>query len=125
MSFALPLASDPSNAARAASRPAEAAPLLLALAVLALAAFSAAALNDGDTWSHVATGQWILQHGAVPRADPFSYTFAGAPWTAHEWLSEVLFALAFRAAGWSGVALLTGAAAAWRPSSWRTARRAI
>jgi len=111
MSIALPLASDSSNAARAAPRPAEAAPLLLALAVFALAAFSPAALNDGDTWSHLATGEWILQHGAVPRADPFSFTFAGAPWTAHEWLSEVLFALAFRAAGWSGVVLLTGAAA--------------
>ncbi|HYA73338.1 MAG TPA: hypothetical protein VEF36_09265 [Roseiarcus sp.] len=110
MSFALPLASDPSSA-RAASRPAEAAPLLIALAVFALAAFSPAALNDGDTWSHLATGEWILQHGAVPRADPFSFTFAGAPWTAHEWLSELLFALAFRAAGWSGVVLLTGAAA--------------
>ncbi len=111
MSFALPLASDPSNAARAGARPAEAAPLLLALAVFALAAFSPAALNDGDTWSHLATGEWILQHGAVPRADPFSFTFAGAPWTAHEWLSELLFALAFRAAGWSGVVLLTGATA--------------
>ena len=37
---------------------------------------------------------------------------AGAPWTAHEWLSEVLLALAFRFGGWSGVVLLTGAAAA-------------
>ncbi len=111
MSIALRLASGPADAAGAVSRPAEAAPLLLALAVFALAAFSPAALNDGDTWSHLATGEWILQHGAVPRADPFSFTFAGAPWTAHEWLSEVLFALAFRAAGWSGVALLTGAAA--------------
>ena len=37
---------------------------------------------------------------------------AGAPWTAHEWLSEVLLALAFRAGGWSGVVLITGAAVA-------------
>ena len=36
----------------------------------------------------------------------------GAPWTAHEWLSEVLLALALRVGGWSGVVLLTGAAAA-------------
>ena len=111
MSIALPLASGPTNAAGAASRSAEPAPLLIALAVVALATFSPAVLNDGDTWSHLATGEWILQHGAVPRADPFSFTFAGAPWTAHEWLSEVLFALASRAAGWSGVALLTSAAA--------------
>jgi hypothetical protein len=36
----------------------------------------------------------------------------GAPWVAHEWLSEVLLVLAFRLGGWSGVVLLTGAAAA-------------
>ena len=36
----------------------------------------------------------------------------GAPWVAHEWLSEVLMTLAFRLGGWSGVVLLTGAAAA-------------
>jgi hypothetical protein len=111
MSIALPHVSGPTNAAGAASRAAEPAPWLIALAVFALAAFSPAVLNDGDTWTHLATGEWILQHGAVPRADPFSFAFAGAPWTAHEWLSEVLFALAFRAAGWGGVTLLTGAAA--------------
>ncbi|MGD0640503.1 MAG: hypothetical protein ABSC22_07130 [Roseiarcus sp.] len=110
MSIALPLASAPADAT-SASRAVEPAPLLIALAVFALAAFSPAVLNDGDTWSHIATGQWILQHGDIPRADPFSFTFAGAPWTAHEWLSEVLFALAYRVAGWNGVTLLTGAAA--------------
>jgi hypothetical protein len=109
MSIALSSAASPADAS---ARRFEPAPLLIAFAVLALATFSPAALNDGDTWTHVATGQWILAHGAVPRADPFSYSFAGQPWVAHEWLSEVLMALAYRAAGWSGVALLTGAAAA-------------
>src|ERR1700722_12124378 len=107
MSIAAPLA----QPARTTGLSYNAAPLILALAVFALCAFSPAVLNDGDTWSHVATGGWILQHRAVPRVDPFSYTFAGAPWTAHEWLAETLFALAHRAAGWSGVVLLTGAAA--------------
>ena len=51
-------------------------------------------------------------HGAIPRVDPFSVPRSpGQPWTAHEWLAEVIMALAFRAGGWSGVALLTGAAA--------------
>jgi hypothetical protein len=109
MSIVLSSAASPVDVA---ARPFEPAPLLVAFAVLALAAFSPAVFNDGDTWTHVATGQWILAHAAVPRVDPFSYTFAGQPWTAHEWLSEVLMALAYRAAGWSGVALLTGAAAA-------------
>ncbi len=84
MSIALSSAAAPADAT---ARPFEPAPLLIAFAVLARAAFSPAALNDGDTWTHVATGQWILAHGAIPRVDPFSYTFAGQPWTAHEWLS--------------------------------------
>jgi hypothetical protein len=70
------------------------------------------ALGDGDSWWHLATGRWILDHGRVPTTDPFSFTYAGKPWTAHEWLSEVLMALAFRAGGWAGVLVLTGAALA-------------
>lgn len=67
-------------------------------------------LDDGDVFLHVAAGQWILQHHAVPHSDPFSYSFAGAPWVAHEWLSEMLMALAYGWAGWGGVRVLTGLA---------------
>lgn len=84
---------------------------LVALAVFAVAILSIRTLGDGDSWWHVTAGQWILAQGEIPHADPFSLTMAGAPWTAHEWLAEVLLALAFRAAGWSGVMLLTGACA--------------
>jgi hypothetical protein len=83
----------------------------IAIFLFALAAFAPQVLGDGDTWSHIATGQWIFAHGAVPRADPFSHSMPGAPWTAHEWLSEILLTLAFRLGGWNGVVLLTGAAA--------------
>ena len=96
-------------------RGARASGLIVALVVatlFAVAAFSPGVFNDGDTWWHLTTGEWILDHGAVPRADPYSYSMPGAPWTAHEWLSEVCLALAFRAGGWSGVALLTAVAAA-------------
>ncbi len=106
MTLALPCP----GAARAAASDARASGLILALAVLtlfAIAAFTPAVLNDGDTWSHLATGEWILAHRAVPRADPFSWSMPGAPWTAHEWLSEIVLALAFRAGGWGGVALVT------------------
>jgi hypothetical protein len=84
----------------------------ISLFLFTLAAFSPRVLGDGDTWSHLATGEWIIAHGSVPHADPFSHSMAGEPWTAHEWLSEVLLSLAFRLGGWSGVLLLTGAAAA-------------
>jgi hypothetical protein len=72
--------------------------------------FAPQVLNDADTFWHIAAGRWIIAHGAVPQADPFSFTFVGRPWMAHEWLSEVIMAGAFLAAGWSGVMLLTGLA---------------
>ena len=109
MSFALPLvrpASDEGAEARLAGLGLAA----IAIALFALAAFSPAVLGDGDTFSHLATGEWIIAHGAAPRADPFSHSMPGAPWIAHEWLSEVLLALAFRLGGWGGVVLMTGAA---------------
>ncbi len=111
MSFALPFvrsASDDATEARLAGLGLAA----IAIFLFTLAAFSPHVLGDGDTWSHVATGEWIIAHGAAPRADPFSYSMPGAPWTAHEWLSEILLTLSFRFAGWNGVVLLTGAAAA-------------
>lgn len=67
-------------------------------------------LNDGDTFMHIAAGQWMLRHHAVPHDDPFSYSFFGAPWVAHEWLSEVLMALAYNGGGWSAVLVLMGLA---------------
>ena len=46
---------------------------------------------DGDTNWHVAAGRWILAHHLVPATDPFSFTFTGKPWVAHEWVRERLF----------------------------------
>lgn len=62
---------------------------------------------DGDGARHLRLGHLILQTGAVPTADPFSYTRAGAPLLVHEWLSEVFLAWADRLAGLPGVAVLT------------------
>ena len=111
MSFALPSVGSVSHDAYE-TRLAGLGLAAIALFLFTLAAFSPQVLGDGDTWSHAATGEWIISHGTAPHADPFSHSMAGAPWTAHEWLSEVLLALALRFGGWSGVVLLTGAAAA-------------
>ena len=48
-------------------------------------------LADGDTGWHLRTGEWILAHGRVPQQDMFSYTHAGQPWFAWEWLWDVCF----------------------------------
>ncbi len=85
---------------------------VIPIALLGAVSFAPPILNDGDTFWHVAAGRWILAHHAVPRFDPFSFTFAGRPWVAHEWLSETVMAAAYLAVGWGGVMSLTGLAVA-------------
>lgn len=67
-------------------------------------------LGDGDTYMHIAAGHWILQHRAIPTHDPFSHTMLGAPWTAHEWLSEVILATVHDMGGWTGLVAVTALA---------------
>ncbi|WP_428674415.1 hypothetical protein [Reyranella sp.] len=67
-------------------------------------------LADPDSHWHITVGSWILQHGAVPTVDSYSYTFTGQPWIAKEWGSQVLMALAYNAGGWGGVVALCAAA---------------
>lgn len=85
--------------------------LFAGLAGFLLAAFSPGVLNDSDTYWHIRAGEWMLAHGQVLRADPFSYTAANAPWHTQEWLAEIVMALAWRD-GWPGIHLLFGVAAA-------------
>lgn len=79
-------------------------------------AYGGKVLGDPDTYLHVAVGRWILAHHMVPYRGVFSATMAGAPWVAHEWLSEVLLAWLFGHFGWTGpvvaTALCTAAALA-------------
>ncbi len=86
--------------------------MALALLCFSLALFAPAILNDGDTFMHIAAGQWMLDHHQLATTDPFSFTAAGHPWVSHEWLSEVLMALAWRSAGWPGLLLLFACAVA-------------
>jgi hypothetical protein len=71
-----------------------------------------ALLADGDTGWHIRTGDLILDHGRLPGKDPFSFSRAGEPWVAWEWLADLLFAWLHRRAGLKGVVLLAGAAIA-------------
>ncbi len=99
--------------ARAPSRPVQAIPLLVAVFAYALMLWSGRnLLHDGDTFFHIAAGNWIWAHAQVPTSDPFSFTMRGAPWIAHEWLAELIFAGAYAALGWVGVVALTAAAIA-------------
>jgi len=86
-------------------------PMLVAVLLIpAVLGSSQTIFNDGDVSWHIATGQWILDHRAIPHTDPFSFTWFGKPWVPIEWLAEVLYAAAYRLAGYGAVAALVTAA---------------
>src|SRR5215510_11046850 len=67
-------------------------------------------LQDPDVFWHIRTGQWILDHAQFPTVDVFSYTATGKPYISTEWLSQVVFAAAFKFGGWHAVVVLAAAA---------------
>jgi hypothetical protein len=69
-------------------------------------------LKDPDNWWQVKVGLDILASRTLPIIDTYSYTFAGQPWIAKEWLGQVLLATSYSAFGWSGVAFMTISAVA-------------
>ena len=84
---------------------------VIAFCVLfALTLFLPSILNDGDTLWQIRTGEWILDHHAIPAIDPFSFSAGDRRWFAHEWLAETLLALAHRAGGMQGVMVLSASA---------------
>lgn len=99
-------------AIRAVNRTLRLAPTLpdLVFAMLLVALFGRAyswqaLLSDGDTGWHIRAGEYILDHG-MPARDLFSFSRAGQPWCAWEWLSEVIFGQLHRCWGLAGVAVL-------------------
>lgn len=111
------MAGDPKLAMAPLSLPPERTPfydkLLFATFVLFLPPLMASTpglFADGDVSWHVAAGRWILERGAIPATDPFSWTMAGQPWVAHEWLAEVLLGGAYGLGGFAGLAALVSVA---------------
>ena len=55
--------------------------LWLAIAVYALLLINGSVLlGDSDTYWHIAVGKWILDHGAFPYTDIYSFTRNGEAW---------------------------------------------
>lgn len=46
-------------------------------------------LADPDIWWHMRTGEWIVQHHAIPHVDPFSASTLGRPWVDYCWLFDL------------------------------------
>ena len=60
-------------------------------------------LGDGDTGYHIRAGEYIIRTLSIPRHDMFSFISPRLPWTAHEWLSEVVMAAVHNRFGLTGV----------------------
>src|SRR6187399_2377454 len=89
--------------------------VVFAVALLNVLFFSQGAqglLRDSDTGWHVLNGETILSTATLPRFDSFSYTRGDEPWFSWEWMSDVVFGVAHRISGLSGVALVAGFAIA-------------
>jgi len=81
--------------------------LAIVLAVPALRCLQHPYVTDNDIWWHLATGDWIRQHHAVPHVEVFSRGIAGSPWHAYSWLFELLASFLFVTFGLRGIVVLT------------------
>jgi hypothetical protein len=80
---------------------------LVLTGILAFSPANSALLYDADTGWHIRNGEIILATHSVPRTDMFSYTKAGQPWYAWEWLYDAVIAAIHHVAGLNGVVLFT------------------
>lgn len=69
----------------------ERSPRALAAGLLVSLPFCFAPISNPDLPWHLAAGRWIAEHRAVPRADVWTWTLAGAPWMDFEWGIQLLY----------------------------------
>lgn len=82
--------------------------LVLALVILAIRV-GLNPLVDNSFLTHLSTGRLILDNGAIPRHDPYSWTAHGDPWTVQSWGASVIYAGLERSVGLVGVRVLNAA----------------
>lgn len=80
---------------------------LIIFCTLVFTTWSSLMLGDAGTGWHIRNGDHILATHAVPHADYFSYTAAGKPWFAWEWLCDLAMAAIHSAAGLNGIVVFT------------------
>lgn len=81
--------------------------LFAALTLLGIFAMAARPSADNDTWWHLRAGAWIVEHRAVPTADPFSHTRAGVEWLYPGWIVEMPLYELFANFGYAGLNFFT------------------
>ena len=61
---------------------------------------------DGDLPRHLLMGKYVLETGAPPMQEIFSYVYEHRPYTPQEWLAGVIYYFAYVVFGLNGVVLL-------------------
>ena len=84
--------------------------LLPMAAVLVGAALALRRLDDFDTWWHLASGRWIVDHLTIPATDTLSFTVPDHPWINLQWLFDVALYL-LHGIGGADLLVITSAAA--------------
>jgi hypothetical protein len=79
--------------------------LLVAILFVAIFAMAARVQVDTDTWWHVASGRWMVEHGQILKHDPFSHTMLGKPRIQHGWLVQIVLYVLYTASGHTGLVL--------------------
>ena len=78
--------------------------LFFAVISITLVCFSNG-ISGNDFWWHIKVGEWIIDNKRIPTTDIFSwYGIANKiPWTAHEWLSDVIYYCIYNISGAIGI----------------------
>jgi len=62
---------------------------------------------DGDLPRHLLTGKYILETRSFPTTEPFIHPYFNQPYVPHEWLTDVIFYIAYTYAGLAGTVALS------------------
>jgi hypothetical protein len=63
-------------------------------------------IHHTDIWGHIAYGEWMLSHRALPAEDPFVTLAGGVPITCTAWLGQIVYAVAGELGGVEGYPFL-------------------
>jgi hypothetical protein len=89
--------------------------IIVALCALLLVGLFSPELGNSDFWWQLKTGEYVVQHRALPAPDPFAYPTAGAKDAyrgesevrhfnlTHEWLSQAILYLIYLAGRFAGI----------------------
>ena len=72
----------------------------------AIFAYLERGITETDIWWHLRDAATLLAIHFFFPADTYSFSAAGSPWINFEWLSEVPFFSAFKAAGLQGILMV-------------------